>query len=92
MYVCMYVCMCIYIYTYIKKNSSSLWLASSRIKPSRLTRAVSGLMAGPQLQLVLRCSQMAAPLDALPYWAEPRLATPWQPLPKAMGYAMAWCG
>jgi len=49
-------------------------------------------MAGPQLQLVLRCSQMAAPLDALPYWAEPRLATPWQPLPKAMGYAMAWCG
>ena len=41
-------------------------------------------MAGPQLQLVLRCSQMAAPLDALPYWAEPRLATPWQPIPKAM--------
>ncbi|CAL1135466.1 unnamed protein product [Cladocopium goreaui] len=44
--------------------------------------SVAGLMAGPQLQLVLRCSQMAAPLDALPYWAEPRLATPWQPLPK----------
>ena len=39
-------------------------------------RAASGLMVGPQLQLELRCSQMAAPLDALPYWAVPAVPRP----------------